>query len=169
MELKGLENLNKAVATQLAPFGIADAVCTTNFSYVFSTNVITFTIVEGTIEDNMFNNFIEDRFGYEVTNSFIMSLLHEIGHHMTDEDINDNIYEFCFNEKKRIDEEMQSAETMEDAERLEYQYFNLPDEIMATQWAVNFAKKHPKKVRKMWKLLEPAFWEFYEVNNVCED
>jgi hypothetical protein len=40
---------------------------------------------------------------------------------------------------------------------LEYQYFNLPDEIMATQWAVWYAENHTKQIEKMKKDFEPLF------------
>jgi hypothetical protein len=67
-------------------------------------------------------------------------------------------------EKKLIDEEMQSAETREDARRIEWKYFNLPDEILATAWAVNYARKHPKKCAKMWRKCEKALHKFYAKN-----
>jgi hypothetical protein len=47
---------------------------------------------------------------------------------------------------------------------LEYQYFNLPDEIMATQWAVNYAKKYPTRVQRMWEDIQDALTEFYKAN-----
>ena len=59
---------------------------------------------------------------------------------------------------------MKNAETEEECKKLEWQYFNLPDEIMATQWAVNYAKKHPRIVNKIWKQMQNALVEFYKAN-----
>ena len=43
---------------------------------------------------------------------------------------------------------------------------NLTDEKMATAWAVEYARKHPKKIKKMWHKIYPAIIEFYETNGI---
>ena len=160
-KVKGTKKLCKAVSAQLKPFGITKARLSTEYSYVFADGSVTFKITEGAIEDIWFNEFIEERFGYHVENTFIMSLLHEIGHAKANWEIEGAIQDFCLAEKERIAENMaESYNDFETQKILEWQYFNLPDEIMATQWAINYAKKHPKKIRKMWhKILK-----FYEKN-----
>ena len=70
--------------------------------------------------------------------------------------------------RARIQEEMLTA-TGAESKALEWQYFNLPDEIMATQWAVNYAKEHPKKIKKMWKKAQSALLDFYKKNGVLDD
>ena len=45
----------------------------------------------------------------------------------------------------------------------------LPDEIIATAWAVNYAKQHPQKIRKMHNAILNALMEFYTINNLTED
>ena len=164
-KVKGTKKLCKAISTQLKPFGITKAVLSTEYSYVFADGSVTFKITEGEIEDIWFNEFIEERFGYHVDNTFIMSLLHEIGHAKANWEIEGDISKFCDLEKERIFKGMEEyAGNREEQKILEWQYFNLPDEIMATQWAVNYATKHPKKIKKMWKEFEKAFHEFYEKN-----
>lgn len=162
-KIKGMKKLNKAVSAQLAPFGISKAVCTDEYSYVFTDEKITFKLTENTLPDIWFSEFIKERFDYTVKHSFIISLLHEVGHHKTDDSIDDIIYEFCRSEKERITAAMKDADEKE-SKKLEWQYFNLPDEIMATQWAVNYAKKHPKKIEKMWNNLVIELQEFYKKN-----
>lgn len=164
-KLKGLKKLNKAVTAEVAPFGIRKAVCQNEYAYYFDKNIITFKITEGAIDDEWFNEFIKERFGYDVVFPFVLSLLHEVGHHLANEEIDGAIYDFCLKEKDRISLEMISADK-EKSKTLEWQYFNLPDEIMATQWAVDWARKHPKKVRKMWKRIEKALVDFYFENDV---
>ena len=164
-KLKGYKKLNNAITAQFTPFGITGAVLGTEYSYVLNDSHITYKITEGDIEDLWMAEFVAERFGYEVKNIFIFSLLHEVGHHLANDEIVDAIADFCDNEKIRIGEEMEeNAGDMDIQKKLEWQYFNLPDEIMATQWAVNYAKAHPRKVNKMWKECEKAFHEFYKKN-----
>ena len=162
-KLKGYKKLNKAVTAQLQPFGIKKAVGGDDYAYYFGKEIVTFRLDVSEC-DKAFSDFLLERFDYEDTNIFIISLLHEVGHHKTDDDINENIYQFCQQEKARIEEEISHTLSPNRWKELQYQYFNLPDEIMATQWAVNYAKKHPKKVRKMWAECEKALHEFYARN-----
>ena len=95
--------------------------------------------------------------------------MHEIGHAKANWEIEGALQDFCLAEKERISEGMyDNADNLEVQKILEWQYFNLPDEIMATAWAVNYAKKHPKRVKKMWKQFEKAFHDFYEKNEVWD-
>ena len=162
-KVKGAKKLNETVTKQLKPFGIKKAVCANEYAYYFDKDMVTFKLTENTFEDKLFKKFIEKRFGYKVKYPFIISLLHEVGHSVNNEEIVDSLYEFCIAEKKRIEEEMQTADAKRSKE-LEYEYFNLPDEIMATAWAVDFAKNNPKKVEKMWKKCEKGFHKFYAKN-----
>lgn len=163
-KLKKLNKLNKAVSVQLAPFGISKAECADSYAYYFDEEKITFGLTVG-LSDKWFDEFIEERFGYKVKNSFIMALLHEVGHHKANDEIDGDIYDFCIAEKERIENRMsEDNATIEEQKILEWQYFNLPDEIMATQWAVNYAIKHPRKVKKMWNEIAPVLMEFYRAN-----
>ena len=163
-KLKKMRKLNKAVSAQLAPFGISKAECTNSYAYYFDEEKVTFSLTVD-IADKWFSEFVEERFGYKVKLPFIISLLHEVGHHKTDDEIGDMIYEFCSNEKDRIETTMAAdGISLEEQKKLEWEYFNLPDEIMATQWAVNYAKKHPRKVKKMWNEIVPVLMEFYRAN-----
>lgn len=163
-KLKGLKKLNKRMSAQLAPFGISSAEVTNEYSYSFVDESVTFSITEGSFADICFNEFIKDRFDYKCSFPFVLYLLHEVGHHKTNDSIDDVIYEFCINEKSRIEDTLAIAETEELAKKLHYQYFNLPDEIMATQWAVNYAKTHPQKIEKMATDCKKILMDFYKEN-----
>ena len=167
-KIKGMKNLNKAISAELAPFGISKAVCGDTYAYTFTDESVMFKLTEGGIEDLWFTEFIKERFNYNVRYPFIMSLLHEVGHHKANDEITDAIQEFCENEKERITTEMETADEKRSKE-LEWQYFNLPDEIMATQWAVSYAIKHPKKIKKMWLKAQEALMEFYKKNGVLDE
>jgi len=164
-KIKGVKTLNQAIYKPLAKFGISEVSLSDEYSYIFESESITFKVTE-TIEDKWFMDFVKERFNYE-TEYFIMSLLHEIGHHKANDEIEGDIYNFCTNEKERITRELENKNiTAKRARELEFQYFNLPDEIMATQWAVTYAKEHPQEIEQMWGEMLPAIQDFYSVNGL---
>lgn len=168
IKLKGLNKLNKTISDIVKPFGIAEAFCDTSYAYYFDSEKIGFQITEDE-PDKIFNQFVKERFNYTVKNQFVFSLLHEIGHHKANDDIDGEVYDFCLEEKERISEELGKVKTKKERKKLHYQYFNLPDEIMATAWAVKYAKKHPKKIDKMWTQCETALHNFYKANKITGD
>ena len=163
-KLKGVRKLNKSIGMAFRGFGIDKMFLDTEYAYYFEGEKIAFKLTEGTPEDELFKEFVFERFGYEIKLPWLFSILHEIGHHKANDEIEGAIYDFCMSEKERIQEEMETAFSIEDAKILEWQYFNLPDEIMATQWAVNYARKHPRKIKKIWAECETAIHEFYKKN-----
>ena len=167
-KVKGAKVLNKVISQELSGFGIKKAVCTNEYSYLFDKSIVTYKLTEGAVEDVWFSEFIKERFGYEVRYPFIISLLHEVGHHKANDDICGEVYDFCMSEKARIENEIQTANA-ERTKELEWQYFNLPDEIMATAWAVDYARNHTKKIKKMWKKSKKALMDFYEKNGIFEN
>ena len=160
--LKARKKLNKVVSIQLAPFGIDKAKYTGEYSYSFEKNRVDFKVDNSAIEDKWYNEFLLERFRYTPTNDFIMSLLHEIGHAKANENIVEDILEFCLNEKARIGIEMMVAEDEETGRALSFQYFQLPDEIMATQWAVNYAETHENEIEEMWNAIAPYYEKYLE-------
>ena len=165
-KLKGRKKLNKVVTAQLENFGIEKAKLSDTYSYCYP-NVITYKLTE-VMEDEIFNQFVFERFGYEVKNTFIFSLLHEVGHHKANDNIVDDIYDFCQQEKERIEEAIQTIDNYDEIKELEYQYFTLPDEIMATQWAVNFARNNALECDVMWENIKTALFKFYEKNGLTD-
>ena len=169
IELKGLEELNKELSKIVKPFGINEMTNAEDFSWVRDLNILTYTLETGTFHDEWFEEFIKERFDYE-GNIFMMTIFHEIGHRMTDEEIGTRLGDYCDKEKERISKEILETDVTREREKaLNWQYFYLPDEFTATAWAVDFMKKHPKKVEKMWKKFEKAFHNYYEKNEVTDD
>jgi hypothetical protein len=165
-KLKGRKKLNKVVTAQLENFGIEKAKLSDTYSYCYP-NVITYKLTEA-MEDAIFNQFVFERFGYEVKNTFVFSLLHEVGHHKANDNIIDDILDFCLQEKERIEEAIQTIDNYDEIKKLEYQYFTLPDEIMATQWAVNFARNNALECDVMWENIKTALLKFYEKNGLTD-
>ncbi|MEE3350403.1 MAG: hypothetical protein VZR09_10245 [Candidatus Gastranaerophilaceae bacterium] len=167
-KLKGVNKLNRAIAAELAPFGITAAkLVEKDYAYYNNNCSIEYCLVDGTTEDKLFTEFLKERFDYTVKNIWIISIFHEIGHHMTMTYISDEILDFCDTEKDRIAAIMETA-TAAESKKLEFQYFNLPDEIMATQWAVNYIRSNPRSVEKIWDNIAKAMNKFYFENGVTE-
>lgn len=164
-KIKGMAKLNKAISTELKPFGISKAECGNEFSYDFVDESVSYKIWEDEMGDKWFNEFVAERFNYDAQKySFIISLLHEIGHHNTDDDIGESVRDFCEKEKIRIATAYENETDYNKKRQLQFQYFNLPDEIMATAWAIDYATAHPKKIKKMFENSMKALKEFYNEN-----
>lgn len=171
VRIRGKKKLNKAILAEVAPFGIQSAKLSDEYAYYYEDESISYKLDCGAVEDEWFNEFLIERFGYKCKNSaesFVLSILHEVGHHKANDEIEGAILDFCNAEKERIDREMQDADS-EQSRALEWQYFNLPDEIMATQWAVNYAKEHPRKIKKMMERMRASLMEFYMANGLTEE
>lgn len=162
-KLKGVKKLNKSISKSMYSFGINATILQNEFAFYFDNNIITFKLIEDN-SDEYFSHFVKQRFNFETDYNFILSLLHEVGHYKANDEIYGDIYNFCIEEKRRIKEEIEKSEKESDIIKLSYEYFNLPDEIMATQWAINYMRKHPKRVKKLWKNINNAIQEFYQKN-----
>lgn len=162
---KALKKMNKIISAELAPFGIDGTKYTGEYSYSFKHNRVDYKLTNNAIEDKWFREFVKERFRYEIKSDMIMSLLHEIGHAKANENIVDDIQDFCLEEKARISIEMMVAEDEETGRALSFQYFSLPDEIMATQWAVKYAETHKKELKKMLKKITPAIEEYQQARD----
>ena len=169
-KIKGIKKVNKKVTKIFRKeWGIRKVALGDDFAYNFLEDSIRFKVTHE-LEDNIFNKFIEERFGLVLNaeSGFIFSLLHEVGHRENNDDIDGAVYLFCMDEKNRIELELQSNPdlTFDEIYTLESQYFNLPDEIMATAWAVKFLRENPKKVEKMYKKISKIIQKFYKNNGI---
>ena len=158
--IKAQKKIDKFLTEKFSSYGIDKVKYKGEYSYSFKKNRIDYKITNNKIEDKWFNEFVKDRFRYKIKSDFLISVLHELGHAVANEEINGDIYDFCMAEKARIAIEMMATDDEEKGKALSYQYFNLPDEIMATQWAVNYAETHKKQLKKWRKELDPYINEW---------
>lgn len=166
MELKGIEKLNKVISNQLKSFGVDGAFLNDEFCMLFENDKVGYALTYSII-DKWFNEYVEQAFGYTVEYTFIISLLHEIGHYKTIDDLTDGQYSRCLKKKKDITKALEKKNLSEEKEKeLNFKYFSLKDEFFATSWAVDYMEKHPKKVKKMWQRIYPAIIEFYNENGL---
>jgi len=160
------KELNAIITAEFRRFDISKVKMASDFEYNYNKNIITYTLDMTSDSDMLFSKFLATRFDFEDKHPFIMSLLHEVGHAKNNDDIDGDVYAFCLAEKYKIAKEIEDTEDL-DSERYENllnRYFNLPDEIMATTWAVNYATSHKKQVKEMRKRIDKAINEYLITN-----
>jgi hypothetical protein len=84
--------------------------------------------------------------------SFFLGLLHEVGHHFTLDDLEEDEEEYCMKTKKKL-----HGESVED----NFIYFDLPDEKLATEWAINYINKNKAKLFKLAIEIQPIINNIY--------
>lgn len=174
--LNGLGKLNKAVSALLKSFGIKRAFADEEFVYYYPDKdanredrkklpAISFSIVESDF-DTFILQFVEEQFNYTCINAFMLSLLHEVGHHKTFQDISQEESTYCDDMKVIINNKIEALDNpnFEDLKPLRVEYLLLPDEYKATEWAVNYIKENEKQVVEMWNKIENALFDFYAKN-----
>lgn len=165
--LTGIKKLNRVVKKALEPFGIDNTYLWEDFEYRFENNAVGFSLATVST-DEWFNEFVEKTFNYTVTNTFIISVLHEIGHAETENFITDEIYNKCIIEKIKINKALETENNLKKIKALEFKYFDLPDEYEATAWAVEYAREHEQELAEMWQEICKGLQEFYTENNLTE-
>lgn len=168
MIMKGEERINNILNDFFKEFD-CEVCLDTDFAYYSHKNLITYTFICGNTFDVLFNNVINLLCPYIKCDLFLWSLFHELGHHETIDNISDEDYAYCQDEKERIAQAL-SGLTREENEKkydnIANSYFFLPDEIAATAWAIDFVTKNTYKVKKLWNKLQPAIMDFYQENEV---
>ncbi len=155
--MKGKMVLENKIAKILKPFGVKVAMYE---QFLYCEGRVFFTLFEDPYIGEHHRGWIAKNYGMRMNSGayFLFSLLHEVGHHMTiknmtEEDLN---YEtFCRNALSYADgtpEEINEA------------YFNLPAEILATEWALNYMVKNPLWCKKAYGKILKAIRHFANVN-----
>lgn len=155
--MKGKMVLENKIAKILKPFGVKVAMYK---QFLYSEGWVFFTPFEDPSIGNHHRGWIAENYGIEMNASayFLFSLLHEVGHHMTIKDMTeeDLDYEtFCRNVLSCADgtpEEINEA------------YYNLPAEILATEWALTYMVNNPTWCKKAYGKMFKAIRHFANVN-----
>lgn len=161
MKLKGTKKLTAQMDSFLRPFGVK-SLLGKDFAYYPVTEQVQFTIAMEERADRVFAQFIAKTFQYKVKDMFLLSLLHEVGHHLTLEDFEDDELDREWKHKSKIEWEID--DTNYDEKLMEY--FNLPSEYAATAWAVSYMRDHEKELFRRWHVMLEHFRHFYNVNAV---
>lgn len=73
------------------------------------------------------------------------TILHEIGHYFTDDYLTDEDREADYEYRKLLSLGIIPDDYSRPDDSIDEAYFNLPAEWEATEWAINYIKKHPRK------------------------
>lgn len=90
---------------------------------------------------------------------FLISFLHELGHHYTLDEFSEDEVNESLNAKCRISNEYEDGRV-----DLQEEYFNLPDEAAATNWAIEYIRSNREKIDEFWSKLLNVIVQFYEAN-----
>lgn len=166
-KLKGLKRVDRIINEFTKQFGI-EAHLGTDFCAYIEDREINYPIVLVDAADKYFVPFIQSIDPHIQADIFVISLLHEVGHIYTKFNLSQEEWDKDWVAKAAIDNAIQATEDEDEAsfERLNNEYFNLPDEIAATKWALNYIKKHETEVAEFWAELQPAIHRFYRKNGV---
>lgn len=157
--LRGVERINNILNHFLEDFDCS-AEMSSDFCYWHSKNLINYTLAIPNNEDKWFQEFANTLMPELKCDSFLLAFFHELGHHETIDDIDDDIYAYCEDIKDEIN--MEDRATREN----NFKYFNLPVEKIATEWGLTYMKTHEKEVADLWNTLQPALYDFYILNNI---
>lgn len=160
MMLKGIDEINKVINEFLEPFELT-AELGTDFDYCFLEDKVHYALIVGDASSKLFMENAEARFPDIHADVFLWSLLHEIGHSETLDDLDDGVEELCIEIKRGL-----NGHTDWSIEHRHMIYFNCPDEMAATDWAGEYMMDHKDEIATFWNKLQPVIKRFYELNEV---
>ena len=161
-KLKGAKRINKIINEFTEKnFGI-HAEMGFEFQAFCGDRLINYTFVMTSKSINYFKADAETRFPEVQADIFLWCLMHEIGHCMTD-----NMW--SFEEQAYFDAQKEMLAYIErDCDRYSW-YHVLPDEYMATKFAGEYMKAHPKKMAKFWNKLVRDISNDCKKDNLMDD
>lgn len=155
--MKGKMVLENKIAKILKRFGVKVAMYN---QFLYSENWVFFTPFESFALGEYHREWIAEHFGVKMNVGayFLFSLLHEVGHHFTLKELTaeDMEYETFCRQILKCSED--SAQEVNEA------YFNLPAEILATRWALEFMLNNEEWCIKSTRKIIEALRHFRNVN-----
>lgn len=91
-----------------------------------------------------------------------MSFFHELGHHETIDEWEDDEYLDMMIQKEKINKMKVSQKEKN------FIYFNTPDEKRATEWGLTYIMNHSQEIALLWNNLQQAILKFYELNDIID-
>jgi hypothetical protein len=167
MALKGVNLLNNILNEFLEPFD-ATAKIGPDFCYYYTDSTIQYALCISEKADRYFTNHIK-RLAPDIhCDTFLISFLHELGHHETIDEISESDDRFSRNMKDTIDDTLESPDGSDPVveETMHDLYFNLPDEAAATAWAIDYIRTHVEEIKVFWERVQAAIMLIYELNEV---
>lgn len=124
-----------------------------DFAYYFTKDYVQYTFLVVDRQEELFQKVFADE-GLDYTcDIFITSFFHELGHYCTDDN---------WSEKQSLKFMEKKAKLDGESDKDNMEYFYMPDEIMATRWAVDYINANPTKVEEFWQGAQERIMEIYE-------
>lgn len=150
--LRGIAEINKYIESYVSKWDLYASI-DTDFAYDPTIDTIFWTVLVSEENDKAFQDFFE-KLGCDVkTDVFVYSIFHEIGHSQTIDLVSDEDYNYS--QDRKADPDITNDE-----------YFNLPDEIIASEWAVDYINNNIDEVENFWNGLIPLLMKFYKRNHI---
>ena len=163
--LKGKKQINRIMNNYLRKFGLKTFL-DTDFSAYMEDKEIGYALIVTDASDKYFIPFCESIDKDVKADAFLLSMFHEIGHHMTWDDFSDAQIDKGWAAKEIIEQIIKETDDKEVIARENYNYFNLPEERAATEWGINYIKTHADEVADLWRRLQPAIIRFFKKNHL---
>ena len=148
---KELEKITNILNKYLKPFD-CEAVSGTDFAYYPNENVISYALAVIDNFEESFIKFAESLHPDVHADIFLWSLFHELGHHETEDEFDD-------------EDEVQYLK-LSTICKDDWEYYNIPQEKAATDWAGWYMETHAADVGQLWNDLAPAIQDFYKAMEV---
>lgn len=165
-QLQGIETITEVLNDFLAEFELT-ATPSADFYYSYGDSQIGYALAVTEFADTCYQNYVRELCPQLKCDTFLLSFLHELGHHHTIDDFDDNAYAVQEVKKIWINRKLASPTLTEERKiELYNEYFELDIEKVATVWAINFIASNEDKVRVFWKKAAAAIAHFYEINDI---
>ena len=162
-KLKGLKRVNSIINEFLNQFGLT-AQLEPEFSYWRDDFHIGYSLAVVNAADKYFLPFCEHIDNRVKADIFLVSLMHEVGHHFTQFSFSDETWEQNNEVKEHISVVLGKCPNK--AAKWNNVYFNLETEKAATAWGLNYLATHSEEVAEFWAELQPAIMRFYRKNGL---
>lgn len=168
VKIKGLRKLNKSINKFLKKeFGLK-ATMSTSFAYLEGTNKIHYSLIAEPGSSECFIAYFRSLAPDIKCSCFLASLMHEVGHYFTIDWLTDNEYDYCEDTKCILNALYDEATDVAERVKINHQYFELPIEAYATEWAIAYLRSKPDVVESYWSNIQKAITDFYKVNGIEE-
>ena len=159
-KLKGVKRLERVVNKFLKQFGLKSAFAV-EFYYLPERKKVAFSFLKPP-NDDWFMEFFNSLAPDIECDSFLASLMHEIGHHMTYNDFDDEDWEQDYLNRNMLEAKGTAISNKD----INFEYFNLPTERAATEWAIEYIHANVEQLRVFWANMRRTIEWFYNINYV---
>ena len=160
--MKLISEFNKSLSLWFNAHGITNLefVEGEDFCYYPSLHTVQWGMLTAEKTDNNFRQFFHEYGARGIDNTFIISLLHEVGHYMTI-----HYFDQIDLENDAVAKDNRLSDGTIDTN---YWYWELPIEIAANMWAINWMNEHPAETQELYELCAESFEKIMSDEDILE-